>query len=227
MNQILEDIGGLVDVEDHEGGSGADGNDQLDIHQERVETAVKKTFVTSCPGMDGGSVGIGTTRWTKQGSASLAEKILSSLSPDVSKARNDAVICLYLQQIQGHKETIQTQEMQIDSLCQEFKQELACLQDKLQRAVRRANKLEMHLKVLNMMGTHRSHSSQCCHKQSLSPITGSESNGSTASSQCSHSPSQSILQSKCHHGLLAIPKLSEKGKGKIIYQEKGDDESAA
>ena len=78
VNNILEDIGGLVDPEDLqevEGGSshsigrvGAGRNDELNTDRADYSLPSKKNFVTSHPGMDGGSVGVSggsTTRWTK------------------------------------------------------------------------------------------------------------------------------------------------------------------
>lgn len=182
MNEILENVGGLVDVEDvvedkgvssaGDGGSGV--NDQLDTQQGRADAAAKKTFVTSCPGMDGGSSGghngNSTIRWTEQSSASLVEKLIHTLSHD-GEGQNDAVVRLYLQQIRGHEETIRMREMQIDTLCQELAQ-----------SVQRVHALEMDLKVLKLLGTHH-HRSQHHRKRSF-PSLNSDSNagGSTSSS---------------------------------------------
>jgi hypothetical protein len=138
VNNLLEDIGGLVDPEDlpevvEGGGGGNGGNDELDSNDGADYTmAAKKTFVTSRPGRDGGSVTIGggnsTTRRAKQSSASLAEKLLASISPDVEARQNDnrAVMRLYLQQIRAHEDTIRMRELQNDSL----RQDLANFQDK-------------------------------------------------------------------------------------------------
>ncbi|KAH9010626.1 hypothetical protein EDB84DRAFT_1445605 [Lactarius hengduanensis] len=170
VNHKMEDIGGLVDPEDHPEGGGGGGNSDSD----RVEDAppAKKRFVTSCPGTDSGSVRSGaggsTSRQTKHGSASLAEKLLSSISPDAEARQNDnrAIQRLYLQQIRALEETVHVRELQNDALCQE----VANLQEKLQttlhelnRAERRADKVNMCLEVLELMGkcsgrsSHRRH----------------------------------------------------------------------
>ena len=105
---------------------------------------------------------------SRQTTASLANKLLSSISPDAEACQNNnqAVMRLYLQQIRALEDTIWTRELQNDSL----RQELANLQDKLQsstrklsRAERQADKLQMHLEMLKMMGTHHGCSSQHCY----------------------------------------------------------------
>ena len=99
VNDMLEDIGGLVDPEDlleMEGG-GVGGHNELDsIDTDRTDyaTPVKKTFVTSHPGTDGGGVSTGgssnsSTQQTRQTLASLADKLLSSISPDAEARQND------------------------------------------------------------------------------------------------------------------------------------------
>ena len=132
---------------------------------------------------------------------------------------------LYLQQIRALEDTIQTRELQNNSL----RQELANLQDKLQsstrklsRAERRADKLQMRLEMLEMMGTHRGRSSRHhhAHCKSLSP----SSDGSTHSSQFPWSPSQSALKKRRRMG---TSKASEKGKGKVAYRGMEDVEVAA
>ena len=133
-------------------------------------------------------------------------------------------MCLYLQQIRAHENTIWMQEQQNDAL----HQELALLQDKLQtttrelsRTERRADKLEMRLEVLEMMGSHRGRSSRHrhTHRMSLSP----NSDNSTRSSSNSRSPPKSALRSK-HHcvDLPGTSKASDRGKGKIKNWEKVD-----
>ena len=230
VNNMLEDIGGLVDLEDlPEGGSGAGRNDESDSDGVDDVAPAKKKFVTSRPGTDGGSVGIGgsgssTTRRTKHGSASLAEKLLSSISPDVEARQNDnrAVMRLYLQQIRAQEETIQVRELQNDAL----RQEVASLQERLQstvrelnKAERRADKLEMRLDLLEIMGKRSSCSSRrrrTHHKRSLTSTSGSD--GSASSSQRSRSPSCSTLKGKHRRvDLPVVPKTSEKGKGKMMY----------
>ncbi len=127
VNNMLEDVGGLIDPEDLlevEGsnspgrvysGNGASGNNELDSNDADYTTPAKEKFVTSCPGTDGGSVSISggssvssMTRQIRQSLVSLAEKLLSSISPDVEACQNDnrAVMCLYLQQICAQEETI-------------------------------------------------------------------------------------------------------------------------
>jgi len=257
VNNMLEDVGGLVDPEDLPevedsngtgrayGGSGAGGNDEFDPNDADYATPAKKKFVTSCPGTDGGSVSISgssgggsTTRRMRQSSASLAEKLLSSISPDAEARQNDnrAVMRLYLQQIRAQEETIRVRELQNDAL----RQEVANLQDKLQstirelsRAERRADKLEMRLDMLEMrldmlemMGTHHSHSSQrhrAHHKWTLS--SSSSSSGSASSSRRSQSPSRSVLKSKRHR--VDLQKTLAKGKGKMVYRDKEDEDAAA
>ena len=131
---------------------------------------------------------------------------------------------LYLQQIWAHEDTIRMQELQNDTLCQE----LTLLQDKLQttthelsRTERRADKLEMCLEVLEMMGAHRGHSSWHCHTHHMS--LSSDSDSSTCSSQYSHSPLKSTLRSKHHHvDLPGTSKASDRGKGKIENWEMVD-----
>jgi hypothetical protein len=223
VNEMLENIGGLVDVEDlvedeegsadGDGGSGA-GNDQSDTRRERADMAAKKMFVTSRPGMDGGGLGGNSTaRQTKQSSASLAEKLLHGLSHD-TEGQNDAVIRLYLQQIRGHEETIRMQDMQIDSLCQELAQ-----------AVQQIHALETDKKVLKVLRAHCGHSSRHHHHEhSLSLSSDSDASGSTSSSQYSRTPSQVILQRKHHCGLPAsLTRKTEKGKEKMIYEDKEDE----
>ena len=115
MNEILENVGGLVDVEDMvedkgvssagDGGSGV--NDWLDTWWGRADAAAKKTFVTSHPSMDNesssGHNGNSTIQWMKQSPASLVEKLIHTLSHD-GEGQNDAVVHLYLQQICGHED---------------------------------------------------------------------------------------------------------------------------
>ena len=244
VNEVLEDIGGLVDLEDlpeeeggrgagRDGGGGAGGNDEPDSNDgDDYATPAKKTFVTSHPGTDGGGISMGgggnSTTWrSRQTTASLADKLLSSISPDAEARQNDnrAVMRLYLQQIRALEDTIRTRELQNDSL----RQELANLQDKLQsstrelsRAERRADKLQMHLEMLEMMGTHRGRSSRHhhAHRKSLSP----SSDGSTHSSQFPWSPSQSALKKRRRMG---TSKASEKGKGKVAYRGMEDVEVVA
>jgi hypothetical protein len=179
VNEMMEDIGGLVDPEDlpegssgagRDGSSGAGGNDQSDMN-DVDPTHAKKTYITSRPGTDGGSIGVtgsssggSVTRRTKLlGPVSLAEKLLSSLSPDAEARQNDnkAMIRLYLQQIRTLEDTIRMRELQIDALRQELThsnntlwQELAHSQDKLHEAERRADNLEMCMEVMGMMRTH-------------------------------------------------------------------------
>ncbi|KAI9437779.1 hypothetical protein BJY52DRAFT_1196344 [Lactarius psammicola] len=119
VNNILEDVGGLVDPEDLPevessngpgraySGSGARGNDELDNDADYA-TPAKKKYATSRPGTDGSS-GVSSMTWqTRQSSASLTEKLLSSISPDAEARQNDnkAVMRLYLQQIRAQEETI-------------------------------------------------------------------------------------------------------------------------
>ncbi|KAI9463182.1 hypothetical protein BJY52DRAFT_1184732 [Lactarius psammicola] len=219
VNNMLEDIGGLVDPEDPpEGGGGAGRHNDSDSDGIDDAPPSKKTYMTSRPGTDGGSIGIGsgsgsTTKRTKHGSASLAEKLLSSISPDAKARQNDnrAVMRLYLQQIRAQEETIHVRELQNDAL----RQEVANLQEKLQttirevnRAERRADKLEMHLDVLEMMGKWSGHSSQrrrTHRKRSLS-------SSSCSSSPRSQSPSRIVPKKKL-----------DKGKTKAARQDKGDE----
>ncbi|KAH9024957.1 hypothetical protein EDB84DRAFT_1440530 [Lactarius hengduanensis] len=178
-------------------------------------------FVTSRPGTDGGSVASGsgaggsTSRRMKHGSASLAEKLLSSISPNAEARQNDnrAIQRLYLQQIQ----------LQNDAL----RQEVTNLQERLQttlrelnRAERRANKLDMRLELLELMGKRSGRSSHRRHKRSLT-----SSSGSASSSHHPRSPSHSVLKGKQRRvdPPLILERL-EKGKGKMVYQE---DEGAA
>ena len=244
VNDMLEDIGGLVDPEDlpemvhsgagGDGDSGVGGHNELDsIDTDRTDyaTPAKKTFVTSHPGTDGGSINTGgssssSTRRTRQTPASLADKLLTSFSPDAEAHQNDerVVMRLYLQQIWAHEDTIRMREQQNDTL----RQELALLQDKLQttarelsRTERRADKLKMRLEVLEMMGAHRGRSSRHHHtrRMSLSP----DSDNSTRSTQYSHSPPKFTLRSKRRRvDLLATSKVSDRGNGKIENRGKVD-----
>ena len=243
VNDMLEDIGGLVNPEDlpemvhsgagGDGDSGVGGHNELDsIDTDRMDyaTPAKKTFVTSCPGTDGGSINTGgssSSTWrTRQTPASLADKLLTSFSPDAEARQNDerAVMRLYLQQIRAHEDTIRMREQQNDTL----RQELALLQDKLQttarelsRTERQADKLEMRLEVLEMMGAHRGHSSRHHHtcRMSLSP----NSDNSTGSTQYSHSSPKFTLRSKHRRvDLLATSKVSDRGNGKIENRGKVD-----
>ena len=198
MNNRLEDIGGLVDVEDlMEGNSGAGGNEE-DGADEAMPA--KKTFVTSRLGTDGGNIAMAggitsTTRRTRQGSAALAEKLLSSISSDSGAHANDHrdVMRLYLQQIRSLEDTVRIRELQIDAL----RQELANSQDKLHATMReldtverKADRLEMQLEMMEMMGTHRGRSPQHSptgnRKRPLSP-------SDFIYSRHSQSPSQSKL----------------------------------
>ncbi|KAI9431135.1 hypothetical protein BJY52DRAFT_1232221 [Lactarius psammicola] len=219
VNNMLEDIGGLVDPEDPpEGGGGAGRHNDSDSDGIDDAPPLKKTYMMSRPGTDGGSIGIGsgsgsTTKRTKHSSASLAEKLLSSISPDAEARQNDnrAVMRLYLQQIRAQEETIRVRELQNDVL----RQEVANLQEKLQttirevnRAERRADKLEMRLDVLEMMGKRSSRSSQrrrTHQKRSLS-------SSSCSSSPHSRSPSRIVPKKKL-----------DKGKTKAARQDKGDE----
>ncbi|KAH9009952.1 hypothetical protein EDB85DRAFT_1902616 [Lactarius pseudohatsudake] len=230
VNHKMEDIGGLVDPEDHpEGGGG--GNSDSD----GVEDAppAKKRFVTSRPGTDGGSVRSGaggsTSRQTKHGSASLAEKLLSSISPDAEARQNDnrAIQRLYLQQIRALEETVRVRELQNDAL----RQEVANLQEKLQttlrelnRAEHRADKVDMRLEVLELMGKRSgrsSHRRRAHHKRPLTFESSSSPGGSASSSHHSRSPSRSALKGKRRRmdSSPVVPKRSEKGKEKMVYQE--------
>lgn len=240
VNDVLEDIGGLVDPEDlpdvegGSGGGGAGGNDEPDLNDaDDYATPARKNFVTSRPGADGGGVSMGgggnnTTRRSRQTSASLADKLLSSISPDAEERQNDnrAVMRLYLQQIRSLEDTVRTRELQNDSL----RQDLANLQDKLRasahqlsRAERRVDKLQMRLEMLEMMGAHRGRSSRHrhAHRKSLSP----SSDGSTRSSQFSWSPSQSASKKRRRMDFLGTSKGSENRK--IGYQGMEDVEVAA
>ncbi|KAH9160717.1 hypothetical protein EDB89DRAFT_1914461 [Lactarius sanguifluus] len=227
VNHKMEDIGGLVDPEDHPEGGGSSNSDS-----DGVEDAppAKKRFVTSRPGTDGGSVGSGaggsTSRWTKHGSASLAEKLLSSISPDAEARQNDnrAIQRLYLQQIRALEETVRVRELQNDAL----RQEVTNLQERLQttlrelnRAERRADKLNMHLEMLELMGKcsgRSSHRRHALHKRSLT--SRSSPGGSASSSHHPQSPLNSVLKGKQRRvdPPLALERL-EKGKGKMVYQE--------
>ncbi|KAH9014552.1 hypothetical protein EDB85DRAFT_2157315 [Lactarius pseudohatsudake] len=231
VNNKMEDIGGLVDPEDRpEGGGG--GNSDLD----RVEDAppAKKRFVTSRPGTDGGSVcsgaGSSTSRQTKHGSASLAEKLLSSISPDTEAHQNDnrAIQRLYLQQIRALKETVHVRELQNDAL----RQEVTNLQEKLQttlcelnRAERRADKVDMRMEMLELMGKgsgRSSHRRRAHHKRPLTSESSSSPGGSASSSHRPWSPSRSALKGKRRRRMDSspvVPKRSEKGKEKMVYQE--------
>ena len=244
VNDMLEDIGGLVDPEDlpeiEGSGAGRDGNsgvgehnepDSIDTDRTDYATPVKKTFVTSCPGTDGSSISAGgssnsSTRRTRQTPASLVDKLLSSISPDAEARQNNerAVMRLYLQQIWAHEDTIRMRELQNDAL----RKELTLLQDKLQttthelsRTERQADKLKMRLEVLEMMGAHRGRSSRRhhTHRMSLSP----NSDDSMRSSWYSHSPPRSTLRSK--RRCVNLPGTSmalDRGKEKIEKWEKGD-----
>ncbi|KAH9030581.1 hypothetical protein EDB83DRAFT_2319314 [Lactarius deliciosus] len=258
VNHMMEDIGGLVDPEDlpevenrsgvasasgrASSGNGAGGNDEVDSNSNDADyaTPAKKTFVTSRPGMDGGgSIGISgssTTRRTRQSSASLAEKLLSSISPDAEARQNDnrAVMRLYLQQIRAQEETIRVRELQNDAL----RQEVANLQDKIQtmirelsRAERRVDKFKARLELLEMMGTYRGRSSQhhrTHHKRTLSSSSSSaNSSASSTGSRNSQSSSRPVLKGKRRH---VDSKTSAKGKGKMVYhdvQRDHEDEEAA
>ena len=155
----------------------------------------------------------------KQGSVPLAERLLSSLSPDAEARQNDskAVIRLYLQQIRGHEDTIRMRELQIDSL----RRELTHSQDKLQSTIhelhnaeRRADRLEMRMEMMGMMGAHRDRSSQRHHcKRSRSP----SSTGSASAPSPSLSPSQ---------GKHRRYSQSQKGKGRMVYSDEEVDEGA-
>ncbi|KAH8979483.1 hypothetical protein EDB83DRAFT_2537246 [Lactarius deliciosus] len=230
VNNKMEDIGGLVDPEDHpEGGGG--GNSDSD----GVEDAppAKKRFVTSRPGTDSGSIGSGaggsTSRRTKHGSASLAEKLLSSISPDAEAHQNDnrAIQRLYLQQIHALEETVCVRELQNNALCQE----VANLQEKLQttlrelnRAERRADKVDMRLEVLELMGKRSgrsSHHRRAHHKWPLTSESSSSPGGSASSSHHLWSPSRSVLKGKRRRmdSSPVVSKRSDKGKEKMVYQE--------
>ena len=235
VNEVLEDIGGLVDPEDlpeeegsrgagRDGGGGAGGNDMLDSNDgDDYATPAKKTFVTSCPGTDRGGISMGgggnsTTQQSRQTSSSLANKLFLSISPDAEAHQNDnrAVMCLYLQQIWALEDTIWTWELQNNLLCQE----LTNLQDKLQssthelsRAERQADKLQMHLEMLEMMGTHHCCSSQHPHAHCKSLLPSSD--GSTCSSQFPWSPSQSASKKMLSHGYFKGIREGE-GEGCVL-----------
>ncbi|KAI9452663.1 hypothetical protein BJY52DRAFT_1402809 [Lactarius psammicola] len=186
VNNILEDVGGLVDPEDLPevessngpgraySGSGAGGNDELDNDTDYATPAKK------------------------------------NISPNAEARQNDnkAVMRLYLQQIRAQEETIWVRELQNDAL----HQEATNLQDKLQstihelsKAERRADKLEMRLEMLEMMGTHRGHSSQCHHAHHKWTLSSSPSSSSSASSgRHSQSPLRSVLKSKRCDNLLSV-----------------------
>ena len=106
VNEVLEDIGGLVDPEDlpeeeggrgagRDGGGGAGGNDEPDSNDgDDYATPAKKTFVTSRPGTDRGGISMGgggnsMTQQSRQTTASLADKLLSSISPDAEARQNN------------------------------------------------------------------------------------------------------------------------------------------
>ncbi|KAH9025033.1 hypothetical protein EDB85DRAFT_2150061 [Lactarius pseudohatsudake] len=247
VNNKMEDIGGLVDPEDlPEGGGGGDGGGGNDSDSDEIEDAppAKKTFKTSRPGTDGGSVGTGvgsgasgsSSRRAKHSSASLAEKLLSSISPDAEARQNDnrALQRLYLQQIRAQEETIRVRELQNDTL----RQEVANLQDKLQtticelnRAERRADNLDVQLGVMKLMGDRGKRSGRSSqrrrahHKRPLTSSSGSMSDGSASSRRRSRSPSRSASKAKQRRvDPPVVPNRLEKGKGKMVYQ---DDEGAA
>ncbi|KAH8992137.1 hypothetical protein EDB86DRAFT_2830568 [Lactarius hatsudake] len=81
-------------------------------------------------GSIGSSAGGSTSQQMKHGSALLAEKLLSSISPDAEACQNDnrAIQCLYLQQICALEEMVHVQELQNNTLLQE----VTNLQEKLQ-----------------------------------------------------------------------------------------------
>ena len=234
VNDVLEDIGGLVDVDDTPEGLSSAGGDGGTSHAGGNEAneanevmPVKKTFITSRPGTEGGSSTV-PTQWTRQVSATLAEKLLSSISPDTEALSNDnkAVMHLYLQQIRALEDTVWMRELQNDAL----RQELAKSQDKLHttirelnRAERRADRLEMRLDMMEMMGTtHRGRSSQHRphHKHPAS-------SSSSASSRHSRSPSLPKLKSRRHHtDSPSISGMGEKGKGVEVRQDEDTEEMA-
>jgi len=196
----------------------------LDSNYADDTTPAKKTLVTSRLGMDGGSSISGGSSMTRQSSASLAEKLLSSISLDTEARRND-VMWLYLQQIRAHDDTIRMRELENELL----RQERANLEDKLHsalrklsRAERRADRLEMRLYMFKIMGTRRGRSSRrrdhTHRKWTLSPNP--TSNGSISSSR---SPSRSALKGKRRR----VNSQVEKGKGKKVYQDSDREDEAA
>ena len=214
VNNMMEDVGGLVDPEDlpDEEGGGSDAgrditngtqaiNDEMDVNDTLEDgtdntSPAKKTFVTSHPGTDGGSVGTRggsgtndvTTRRTRQTSASLAEKLLASISPEAEARQNDnrAVTRLYLQRIR-------TLEMEVATL----RDSLQATTRELNTSERRADKLESDIRMMQMMQTYQDRLSQpsAHRKRHLSPDSDSNSSSSGSDAQ---PPVQSGSKSRRH-----------------------------
>ena len=165
----------------------------------------KNMFVTSRRGTDqdwtGGSArDDNSTAWqTKNGSASpsLAEMLLSSISPDdgARQNHNEAVTRLYPQQIRSQQSTIRELELKNYAL----QGQLYSTVYKLNREERRADRLEMRLETLEMMRTYRRRLSRryrVHHQRSLSSSSASNRSASSADSPSSRSPSRPVLNSK-------------------------------
>jgi hypothetical protein len=176
-------------------GTRRDGSSKNNIDREDRIALANNTFATSRPGTDlawdDGSVSDGgSTTWqTKHGSESpsLAEMLLASISPEAEarRNRNEAVMNLYLQRIRALERTIQELELKKDAL-----------QDQLYSAVRRADKLERRLEMLEMMKTYRrrlSRHHRTHHRRSPSSSSGSNKSASSNSTS-SRSPSRSVLK---------------------------------
>lgn len=205
-------------------GTRRNGSSRNDFDRDDHTAPAKETFATSRPGTDpdwdGGSVNDGgSTTWqTKHGSTSpsLAEMLLASISPDAEARQNhhEAVMHLYLQRIRTQDGTIR--ELDLKNYA---------LQNQLYSAERRADKLEMRLKMLEMMRTHRRRLSRhyrTHHRRTPSSSSSSSSNrfASSTDNPSSRSPSRSVLKSKRRRVDLQVAE-----EGKRVFQGKEDEEA--
>lgn len=189
----------------------------------------KDTFVTSRPGTDpdcdGGSARDGnSTAWqTKNGSASpsLAEMLLSSISPDDGERQNhkEAVMRLYLRRIRAQEGTIRELELKNYAL----QDQLYTAVRKLNREERRADRLAIRLETLEMMRAYRRRLSRrrAHHQQSLSSSSGSNRSASSADSPSFSSPSRSVLKSKRRRVDLQVAE-----EGKSMFLDKLEEDGA-
>jgi hypothetical protein len=193
-------------------GTRRDGLSRNNFDREVRTTPAKNTFATSRPDTDpdwdGRSVSDGgSTTWqTEHGSTSpnLAEMLLASISPEAEARRNrrEAVLQLYLQRIRTQDGTIL-----------ELERKNYALQNQLYSAERRADKLKMRMKVLEMMRTYHRRSSRhhrTHHRRTPSSSSGSNKSASSTNSTSSRSPSRSMLKRKLRRVDLQAAEEREK-----------------
>jgi hypothetical protein len=225
----------VVDSEDLpevQGGTRRDGASGNNIDGADHTTPARETFVTSCPGTepewDGGSVGDGDSMaWqTKHGSASpsLAEMLLSSISPDAearqahNEVHNEVVMNLYLRRICAQEGTIRELELKNYAL----QDQLYSAVRKLNREERRADRFEMRLEMLDTMRTHRrrlSRRHRTHHQLTPSSSSGSNRSASSNNNPSSRPPSRSAFKSKRRRADLQADE-----EGESVFQEEEEEE---